>query len=141
MSKIKKFFTTIISAIVLFFVKMGMTRAEVPMPRAESKIVPVYGVPTPPIGIRIINILSIGLLFLVLPILVILGITTLARIRRRKREKVSDIDKNGETIENQEIVALNKRLKKITILIIVSVVIVGIFIAIKVSSNSFGLFY
>ena len=127
MSKIKKFFTTIISAIVCFFVKMGVTNAEAPIP-SSSGSVPLYGVPSIPIGIRILQWINWGLLLFILPILVILGITTLVRIRSRKKEQAANIE--YETVENQEIEMLNKRLKIIKILILIMAAIVAVILVI-----------
>ena len=60
MSKIKKVFTTIISAIIVFFVKMGITNADVMIPSNNGRYIPqsMYGVYAPPIGFRIVKFLN-----------------------------------------------------------------------------------
>ena len=70
MSKIKKVFTTIISAIIVFFVKMGITNADVMIPSNNGRYIPqsMYGVYAPPIGFRIVKFLNQILLDLKLKI-------------------------------------------------------------------------
>lgn len=141
MSKIKKFFTTIISAIIVFFVKMGAANAEAPMPSSRGPV-PLYGAPSIPIGIRILQWINWGLLLFILPILVILGITTLARIRSRKKEQNANADINSNQTGTTEIMELKRIFKMLTIwTIIVAVVAFGIFIVLKILSNNFGIDY
>lgn len=135
MSKIKKFFTTIISAIVVFFVKTGFTNADVMIPSNNGRYIPqsMYGVYAPPIGFRIVKFLNPILLLIVLPPLILVGIYTLVEIKKKEKEQRTNTGSNNEITETTEVMELKRRLKKLIIAtIIVSVVIVVLFFVIKI---------
>ena len=139
MSKIKKFFTTIISAIVVFFVKMGITNADVIIPSNNGRYVSesLYGVQAPPMGFRIVQFLHLGLLVIALPLLIIFGILTVVKIKNKEKEQNVNTGSNNEITETTEVMALKRRLKKLIIAtIIVAVVIVVLFFVIKIWNDN-----
>ena len=144
MSKIKKFFTTIISAIVLFLVKVGIADADVMIPTNNGRHVSesLYGVQAPPMGFRIAMYVHFGLLVIALPLLIIFGIITFVRIRNKEKEQNANVDINSNQTGTTEIMELKRSFKMLTIwTIIVAVVAFGIFIVLKILSNNFGIDY
>jgi preprotein translocase subunit SecG len=144
MSKIKKVFTTIISAIIVFFVKMGITNADVMIPSNNGRYIPqsVYGVQAPPMGFRIAMYVHFGLLVIALPLLIIFGIITFVKIRNKEKEQNANADINSNQTGTTEIMELKRSFKMLTIwTIIVAVVAFGIFIVLKILSNNFGIDY
>lgn len=141
MSKIKKVFTTIISAIVCFFVKFGVTNAKAPMPSSSGSVA-LYGVQAPPMGFRIAMYVHFGLLVIALPLLIIFGIITFVKIRNKEKEQNANADINDNQTGTTEIMELKRSFKMLTIwTIIVVVVAFGIFIVLKILSNNFGIYY
>ena len=141
MSKIKKFFIAIISAIVCFFVKIGVANAEVPMPSSRAPV-PLYGVQAPPMGFRIAMYVHFGLLVIALPLLIIFGIITFVKIRNKEKEQNANADINSNQTGTTEIMELKRSFKMLTIwTIIVAVVALGIFIVLKILSNNSGIDY
>ncbi len=141
MSKVRKFFTAITSAIVCFFVKIGVTNAEVPMPSSRGPV-PLYGVQAPPMGFRIAMYVHFGLLVIALPLLIIFGIITFVKIRNKEKEQNANADINSNQTGTTEIMELKRSFKMLTIwTIIVAVVAFGIFIVLKILSNNFGIDY
>lgn len=119
MSKIKKFFTIIVSAITVPFLQMGIVFAEPPMPSTTVSL-PEYYATVIPIThyIAIYSIIiAIALLIFVLPLLTILIMNISKGIKQQGNNRNVENQANKQDVEK-----LKKWLKTAIIFILCSVV-------------------
>ena len=120
MSKIKKFFTIIVSAITVPFLQMGIVFAEQPMPSATVSL-PEYYATVIPIThyIAIYSIIiAIALLIFVLPLLTIL----IMNISKRIKQQGEDQNVENQQQDVEELKRIKKWMKIAVIFILCSVV-------------------